>query len=210
MIDMRSKSEKRLIAEDLHALYNDTLKSSHPRRTNAGMQRRTECKKCGDWFFGNQFCEKCRKPKKHRFSDLDKSTRRAFFAAATICIEMDADTRAFIVAQFAMYRSASAFHGKTMIPSPHQLGTLAAKVRYLQYEAREGERLSRVDHDDEEQDDDQRWYVEERKLRGYARMQRRDPVEVLTEQPEQFSRDFLKHKGVWDVVRDLWDERQRS
>lgn len=210
---MRSKSEKRLIAEDLLALYNDTLKSSHPRRTNARPQRRAECRKCGDWFFGNRgFCEKCRKPskKKDSFSDLDKSTRRAFLAAANICIELDADVREFIIAQFAMFRAAGAYHGKAMIPSPPQLATLAAKARYLQYEARESERLSRVDHDDDEQDDEQRWYVEERKLRGFARAQRRDPVEVLTEQPEQFSRDFLKHKNVWEVVRDLWDERQRS
>ena len=96
-----------------------------------------------------------------------------------------------------------------MIPSPYQLGTLAAEVRFRQYKAREDERLSRVD-DDDDQDEEQRWYVEERKLRGYARMQRRDPAEVLTEQPEQFSRDFLKHKGVWDLVQDLWEERQRS
>lgn len=208
---MRSKSEKRLIAEDLFGLYSDTIKSSHPRRTNARPQRRTECRKCGDWFFGNRpFCEKCRKPdKKRTFSEQDKSTRRAFMTAARLVIELDADAREFIVAQFAMYRAASAYHGKTMIPSPHQLGTLAAEARFRQYKAREDERLSRVDQD-EEQDEEQRWYVEERKLRGYARMQRRDPVEVLTEQPEQFSRDFLKHKDVWDLVRDLWEERQRS
>lgn len=215
MLNMRSgKSEKWLIAEDLFTLYNDALKSAHPRRASAKKQYRTECKKCGNWFFGRgrAFCDSCRRPDKKKVTTLDgldKKTRAAFLAAASICIDTNADARDFIVAQFAMLAAAGAYHGKVMVPTPYQLGTLAAHARYLQYMAREAERLARVD-DDEERDEKQRWFVEERKLRGYSRMQRRDPVEVLTEQPEQFSRDFLKHKGVWHVVRDLWDERQRS
>jgi hypothetical protein len=213
MIDMRSdKSEKRLIAEDLFTLYNDALKSAHPKRTTATKQNRTECKKCGAWFFGSRgFCDSCRSPKKKVVSleGLDKGSRRAFLVAAALCIDLDADARDFIVAQFAMMQSAGAYHGKALVPTPYQLGTLAAHARYLQYMKREDERLSRTS-EREDQDDDQRWFIEERKLRGYARLQRRDPIDVMTEQPEQFSRDFLKHKGVWGVVRDLWDERQRS
>jgi hypothetical protein len=216
MIDARtSKSEKRLIAEDLHTLYNEALKSAFPKRTDLKQQKSSECKRCGDWFFGNRaLCDKCRKPsvtKTCSFTDLNKPDRRAFITAAGICIELDADAREYIVAQFAMMRAAGAYIGRILIPSPYQLSTPAARVRYIKHAASEDERHARVAASvDEDQDESRRWYVEERKLRGFSRMQRRDPIEVMTEQPEQFSRDFLKHKGVWDVVRDIWDERQRA
>jgi len=107
-----------------------------------------------------------------------------------------------------MWREASAFHKRVLLPSPHHLGTLAAHVRYVQYKAREEARLSRKG-DYEEAPDDQRWYVEERKLNAFARNQRRDPIDLLTEEPEHFSREFLTHKGVWSVVGDLWEERKQ-
>jgi hypothetical protein len=140
--------------------------------------------------------------------EVDASARKAFMAASRACIELEADAREYIVAQFAMWREASAYHKKLLLPSPQHLGTLAARVRYLQYKARDEVRSSRVS-DADEQDDSTRWYVEERKLKGLARTQRRDPVDILTEQPEQFTMAFLEHKRVWDVVSDLWEERRR-
>ena len=145
----------------------------------------------------------------HSLDDLSKADRRSFIAAARVCIEEGADAREYIVAQFAVWREASAYHKKLLWPSPHHLGGLSARVRYLQHKSRDAIRIARVGKN-EDQDETRRWYVEERRLKGLARMQRRDPVDVLTEQPEQFSREFLKHKGVWDVVRSLWEDREHS
>ena len=139
--------------------------------------------------------------------DVDASTRRAFRKAARIALEEDADAREYVVAQFAMWRSASAYHKKFLLPSPQQMGTEGARVRYLQYKASGVIRRSRKVTLDAEQDDHKRWYVEERQLKGIARVQRLDPADVLAQQPERFSRAFLERKGVWDALRDLWEER---
>jgi hypothetical protein len=139
--------------------------------------------------------------------DVDVSARKAFMAAAKACIELGADAREYVVAQFAKWREASAYHKKLLLPSPQHMGTLAARVRYLQHQAGEELRRSRVatiDH----QEDRKRFYVEERQLKGLARVQRVDPAEVLASQPERFSRDFLKHRGVWEAMQDIWEERQ--
>lgn len=189
MIDMRSgKSEKRLVAEQLCVLYYEAIRNETSRVLSREKKRGLQSKK---------------------LSDVDSSARRSFIEAAAACIELEADPREYVVAQFAAWRDSSAFHGKVIWASPQQMSTLAARVRYLQHQAREKIRMSRIGKN-EDQDENRRWYVEERRLRGLARMQRRDALDVLTEQPEQFSRDFLKHKGVWDVVQDLWEEREHS
>lgn len=140
--------------------------------------------------------------------DVDASARRAFMAAAKAAVELEADARDYVVAQFAAWRSASAYHNKFLLPSPQHMGTLGARVRYLQHKATAEVRRSRAVAVDD-QEDRSRWHVEERQLRGLARAQRRDPVDVLTEQPERFSRGFLEHKKAWDAVKDVWEERTR-
>jgi hypothetical protein len=177
---------KREIAGELCVLYHEAIRGEVAKATKGG-----------------------RSMASRELDDVDKPTRKAFLAAARCCIELEADPREYIVAQFGMWREASAFYKKLLWPMPSHLGTLAARVRFLQHKAREEVRVTRV-IDVEDQDVKRRWFVEERKLKGLARMQRRDPIDVLAEQPEEFSRDFLKHKQIWDVVSDLWDERQRS
>lgn len=209
-------STKRKVAGILYVLYYEAIHAALPKRTPDKAPMKLECAKCGGYFFAHSYshelCERCRKPKASKARSLDgaeKADRISFLRAARICIEMEIDPREFIVSQFAMWREASAFHKKLLWPMPYHLSKLAARVRYLQYKAREDVRLSRVS-EVEDQDDKRRWFVEERKLKGLARIQRRDPIDVLTEQPEEFSREFLKHKGVWGVVGDVWEERQRS
>jgi len=179
---------RREVAGELCILYHEAIRSEVANATKASAKRVMPSRK---------------------LDEVDKPTRKAFFAAARCCIELEADPREYIVAQFGMWREASAFYKKLLWPMPTHLGTLAARVRFLQHKAREEIRVDRV-CEVEDQDDKRRWFVEERQLKSIARMQRRDQVDVLTEQPEEFSRDFLKHKGVWDVVCDLWEERQRS
>lgn len=141
--------------------------------------------------------------------EVDASARKAFVAAASACLRLRADAREYVVAQFSRWREASAFHKKFLLPSPQHMGTLGAEVRYLQHKANAEVRRSRLAVV-EEQDDRGKFYVEERALRGLARTQRADPADVLADQPERFSRAFLKHKGAWDAVKDVWEERQRA
>lgn len=147
--------------------------------------------------------------KSRDMDEVDDSARRAFRAAARACAELGADAREFVVAQFARWREASAYHNKFLLPTPQHLATLAARVRYLQHKAADELRRSRVALV-EDTEDRVRYYVEERQLRGLARVQRLDPADVLADQPERFSRAFLEHKGVWEAVKDTWDERSRA
>lgn len=145
-------------------------------------------------------------PRDATLDGVDASDRRWFVRAARICIEEGADAREFVVAQFSRWREASSYHGKFLLPAPHHLGKLGARVRYLQHKATVEVRRSRVVTVDE-QPRRQRFYVEERQLKGMARAQRADPADVLAEQPERFSREFLAHKGAWGAVKDIWAER---
>jgi peroxiredoxin len=183
------KTSRRAVAEELCVLYHEAIRSEVAKVTKSSSKRVVPTR---------------------TLDEIDKAARKAFIAAARSCIELEADARDFVVAQFSVWREASAYHKKTLWPSPHHFATLAAKIRYLQHKAREDIRISRVINKNEDTDDKRRWYVEERNLKGLARIQRRDPLEVLSEQPERFSREFLKHKQVWDVVKDVWEERQND
>lgn len=209
------KSEKRSIAEQLCVLYHEALKAAVPGRAPSKPPEKVCCTQCDRWFFSSsaqKLCESCRKRsvmKTQSLDEIDKTARIAFMRAAQACIELGADPREFIVAQFSAWRSASAYHKKLLLPQPPQLASLAARVRYLQHKANVEIRVSRKIQPDDG-DVKHRFFVEERHLKGLARMQRRDPVDVLTEQPEQFSPAFLKHKGVWDLVQDIWEDRNHS
>lgn len=146
-------------------------------------------------------------PKAATIDALDASDRRWFVRAARICIEEGADAREYVVAQFARWREASAYHKKFLLPAPHHMGKEGARVRYLMHKASAEVRRSRVVVVDE-QPRKQRFYVEERQLKGLARENRSDPADVLADQPERFSREFLERKGVWSAVKDLWEERR--
>jgi hypothetical protein len=146
-------------------------------------------------------------PKAATLDAVDTSDQRCFIRAARICIEEGADAREYVVAQFAMWRSASAYNKKFLLPSPHHLGKEGARVRYLMHKVTAEVRRSRVVTLDE-QPSRQRFYVEERQLKGLARAQRSDPADVLAEQPERLSREFLERKGVWAAVKGIWEERR--
>ncbi len=140
--------------------------------------------------------------------EVDRSSRDAFLAAGRAALDLGADAREYVVAQFASWRTASAYHKKFLLPSPQHMGTLAARVRYLQHLANAEIRRSRA-LTVEDQDAPQKFYVEERQLRGLSRTMRADPADVIAGQPERFSRAFLEHKGAWRAVKDLWEERTR-
>lgn len=177
---------KRTVANEICVLYHEAVRAEVAALTKGGRHHKPSCS----------------------LDDVDASTRRAFMRAARIALEEDADAREYVVAQFAMWRAASAYHKKFMLPSPQQMSTEGARVRYLQHKATNEVRRSRA-VPVEEQDTKQKFYVEERQLRGLARISRCDPADVLADQPERFSRAFLERKGVWEAVKDVWEDRQQ-
>ena len=179
--------KRRVVAEEICVLYHEAVRAEVATLTKGGRKHMPS----------------------QTLDDLDASDRRWFLRAATACIKLKADARDYVVAQFAMWRAASAYHKKLLLPQPHHMGKLGAQVRYLQHQATTEVRRSRAVTVDE-QEDRSRWHVEERQLRGLARTTRRDPIDVLTEQPERFSRGFLEHKKAWDAVKDVWEERLRA
>lgn len=179
-------TRKREVANEICVLYHEAVRAEVAAQTKGGRVNHA--------------------PRDATLDSVDESDRRWFIRAARICIEEGADAREFIVAQFARWREASAYHKKFMLPSPHHLGKQGARVRYLMHKVNAEVRRSRAVTVDE-QPSQQRFYVEERQLKGMARVQRADPADVIAEQPERFSREFLKHKGVWEAVQDVWVER---
>jgi len=177
---------RREVANEICVLYNEAVRAEVAALTKGGRSNHA--------------------PRDASLDSVDESDRRWFIKAARICIEEGADAREFVVAQFARWREASAYHKKFMLPSPHHLGKEGARVRYLMHKVTVEVRRSR-EVTVEEQPSRQRFYVEERQLKGLARVQRADPADVIAEQPERFSREFLQHKGAWDAVKDVWAER---
>lgn len=181
------KRERRRVAEQLCSLFHEALRHAVSNLTHASGSRIKTSKE---------------------LHEVSTAERGSFMRAARVCIDNGYDPREFVVAQFSAYRAASAYHRKFLLPKPTNLDKTNAQINYIQFKASDAERIARRTTVDD--DDGRRFFVEERRLRGLARMQRRSEADVLAEQPEQFSRDFLKHKLVWDVVKDAWDERRGS
>jgi len=181
----RGKTRKVEVAEELCVLYHEAVRAEVATLTKGGHRMPSQT-----------------------LDDVDESDRSWFLKAAVACLELEADAREFIVAQFAVWRAASTYYQKLLLPQPHHLGKLGARVRYLQHKVVEETRKSRVVTLDA-QEDRKRFYVEERQLKGLARELRLDQADVLAGLPERFSRAFLEHKGAWAVVKDVWEERAR-
>lgn len=126
-----------------------------------------------------------------------------FRRAARYCAQLEADPHEYVAAQFSRMEEMSSHLGRVVIPTPAHISTLAAQVRYVEYKRQKAERRDRA----VAKPDDRSWYREERKLRGLARVMRKGEDDVLAERPEEFSREFLEHRGIWDLVREDWEER---
>lgn len=142
-----------------------------------------------------------------KLGQVDKTARRCFYKAADICLQLEAEPLDYITAQFKRFSEISEFKKKQLLPQPQHLGSLGAQVRYLEYMQRKEERFTRQLPTVQIGATDAR---EERKLKGLARITRMLPEDVLTSRPEEFSKEFLMQKGVWELVRKAWMEAQAS
>jgi len=138
-------------------------------------------------------------------ADQPPKVRQLFARAANTCNEAAADPDAYVTAQFEKFVEYSRFARKNRLPQPHHLHGLGALARYVEYAHTLDDRKSRAATEDSRQVKE--FWREERKLKGLTRVTRMLPSDVLTERPEEFTPAFLEHKGVWDLVEDIYDER---
>ncbi len=141
-------------------------------------------------------------------SDLSVNERRAFRRAASFVYQFKIDPREFVTAQFQAWEGYSQLFGKYVLPHPSTLGTLGAQARYFTYAQQKQDRIARKSP--VKQKTLKGHFREDRKLAGLVKHMRKPPEDILTQRPEEFSTDFLKAKGVWGVVRALYEERTEA
>jgi len=140
------------------------------------------------------------------YATLDGVAKRAFRNAAAAAMQVGAEPREYVVAQFQRWAEISQWKGKTLLPMPTHLASLGAQARYIQFKL---QKAARTDRAPKASDSAHReFFREERKLKGLVRMLRNTPEDVLAESPEEFSREFLEHKMVWPLVQVRWQERR--
>lgn len=143
-----------------------------------------------------------------KFADLGETDRKHFLKCADVCIAVDAKPKDYIIAQFKAFQRYSTFAGRVLMPMPSQLHSLGAQLRYAQFCQEEHEHQARSANVAEKAV--QGHYREDRKLAGLVRITRMNPEDILTERPEEFSPAYLKAKGVWNLVEDIYHERVAS
>ena len=127
--------------------------------------------------------------------------------AALACDGIDAQPKKFIIAQFDKFSTYGGYRKKRMFPQPHQLHGLAAQARYIEWKSEQQARDARAVSSVKSAHGRGHFAAEERRLKGFMRMMRATPHEVLTERPEEFTPEFLEHKHVWDLVEELYEQR---
>jgi len=139
------------------------------------------------------------------YDSLEGSSRRDFRRAAEACLQVGADPREFITAQFQRWAEMSQLKSKILLPMPVHLASVGAQARFIQYKLRKAERQDRQVLPEKQHRNE--FFTEDRKLKGLVRVLRQPEEEVLTEKPEEFSKQYLKHRGVWKLVAEVWNER---
>lgn len=139
------------------------------------------------------------------YDTLEGGNKRDFRRAAEACLQVGADAREFISAQFKRWAELSQIKNKILLPMPVHLTSVGAQARFIQYKLQKGERQDRQILPEKQHRKE--FFIEDRKLKGLVRVLRQPEEEVLTEKPEEFSRAYLKHRGVWCLVSDTWLER---
>lgn len=99
-----------------------------------------------------------------------------------------------------MFESYTRWIGRRVVPQPSQLFGLAAQARYAQWAS---DRADEARSDRDKKDVIVRGFtIEERNLRALCKSLRLPPHDVLVKKPDQFPVRFLKHKGVYRLVRE--------
>ena len=131
----------------------------------------------------------------------------AFEKSAIACLGIDAAPKHFILAQFDKFEEYGRHLRRTIYPQPHHLHGVRAMARFADYDARKVAKALRAPKAEGRAERGGVFALEERKLKSLMRVLRVPDTDVLCERPEEFSPDFLEHKGIWDLVSELYAER---
>lgn len=126
------------------------------------------------------------------------TVKLAFKRAAKTCAELKAKPQQFVESQFLKFDRLSVYHRRPILPQPHHFNGPSAVTGYMEYKnelldrkARTAMKATHTDHS-----------VEQDKLSSLALFHGCRETVVLTKLPQEFSREFLKHKGVWGRVKE--------
>lgn len=147
--------------------------------------------------------------KRHQISleELTQNDRRAFLKAADTVVSIGAQPKDYIVAQFQAFAAYTKHTGRYLLPKTNQLWSMQAIYRYQQYmgqrEMTEARRAPTANMQ-------RSFFRDERKLAGLVRHTRQLPEDVLTTYPEEFSKEFLRARGLWPLVAKEWHARSNG
>lgn len=139
--------------------------------------------------------------------DEPEGVQTAFKKSALACLGIDARPKLFIIAQFEKFDEYGRFKKRTMYPQPQHLHGVQAMARYVDYAAKQEAAKRRQPNKRDQATRDTTYGLEERKLKSLMRVLRVPDTDVLCDRPEEFSRGFLEHRGVWDLVSETYEER---
>ncbi len=136
---------------------------------------------------------------------LTESYRVWFNSAAELVLTLSAEPRQFIEAQFDAFAKIRTRGSRVrlFIPRPHQLFGLGAQLRYIEHLAA----VQHVKNISAEGVETQHrpFYREDRKLRSLSTISHLPEADVLAQMPTEFTEKYLKHRGVWDLVKSEYN-----
>jgi hypothetical protein len=130
---------------------------------------------------------------------------QAFTKAAESCAMIQADPKEYIKAQFHMFERYSQYRKRLILPQPAHLHGLGAQARWAEFH-HANEAMAQRSHVGLKKAVKE-FFREERKLSGLMRVLKMESAEVLAERPGDFSIEFLRHRGVWKLVKERFYEQ---
>lgn len=126
------------------------------------------------------------------------TVKSAFKRAAETCDWLKAKPQRFVEAQFIKFDRLSVYKERPILPQPYHLNGPSAITAYQEYKRelldRKASHSVKSTH--------KSFTIEQDKLSSLALFHGCGEEKVLSKLPQEFSRAFLKHKGVWRRVRE--------
>jgi len=131
------------------------------------------------------------------YDELTYTQQRHFKRAATDARAVEAEPRLYVAAQFAAFDK---FGGgrKRLLPQPSQMFGIAAQTRYLETISTKEAAHERLKASRKSQH--RAFFREERKLKAWCKSKNMTQQEVLLTCSEEFTPEFLEHKGVSECL----------
>lgn len=131
------------------------------------------------------------------YESLTYTQQQHFKRAAADARAVEAEPRLYVAAQFAAFDK---FGGgrKRLLPQPGQMFGIAAQTRYLETVSTKEAAQERLKASRKSQH--RAFFREERKLKAWCKSKNMTQQEVLLTCSEEFTSEFLEHKGVSECL----------